>query len=307
MDIKSKIVLISGPTASGKSKLAINLAKKINGEIINADSMQVYKQLNILTARPNKNDLKQIRHHLYGFINVRKNFSTGEWLKLTKKKIKEIRKKKKIPIVVGGTGLYFKALTDGFVQLPTVPLKTRNKIRKLQNKLGQDKFFSKLLKMDPLVKNKIKKKDSQRSIRAYEIKYFTKKSLFQWFQNTKKNFLDTDFIKIYINYPRQELINKANMRVNKMIKNGAIAEVRKFNRLKIKKQNSANKVIGVEEITKYLNNKCDLREAKDLISIKTRRYIKRQLTWARGQMSNWTYIDPKITSSSLKKFLDSHS
>ena len=307
MDIKSKIVLISGPTASGKSKFAINLAKKINGEIINADSMQVYKQLNILTARPNKNDLKQIRHHLYGFINVRKNFSTGEWLKLTKKKIKEIRKKKKIPIVVGGTGLYFKALTDGFVQLPTVPLKTRNKIRKLQNKLGQDKFFSKLQKMDPLVKNKIEKNDSQRSIRAYEIKYFTKKSLFQWFQNTKKNFLDKDFIKIYINYPRQELINKANMRVNKMIKNGAIAEVRKFNRLKIKKQNSANKVIGVEEITKYLNNKCDLREAKDLISIKTRRYIKRQLTWARGQMSNWTYIDPKITSSSLKKFLDSHS
>ena len=307
MDIKSKIVLISGPTASGKSKLAINLAKKINGEIINADSMQVYKQLNILTARPNKNDLKQIRHHLYGFINVKKNFSTGEWLKLSKKKIKEIRKKKKIPIVVGGTGLYFKALTDGFVQLPTVPLKTRNKIRKLQNKLGQDKFFSKLQKMDPLVKNKIEKNDSQRSIRAYEIKYFTKKSLFQWFQNTKKNFLDTDFIKIYINYPRQELINKANMRVNKMIKNGAIAEVRKFNRLKIKKQNSSNKVIGVEEITKYLNNKCDLREAKDLISVKTRQYIKRQLTWARGQMANWTYIDPKITSSSLKKFLDSHS
>ena len=307
MDIKSKIVLISGPTASGKSKFAINLAKKINGEIINADSMQVYKQLNILTARPNKNDLKQIRHHLYGFINVKKNFSTGEWLKLSKKKIKEIRKKKKIPIVVGGTGLYFKALTDGFVQLPTVPLKTRNKIRKLQNKLGQDKFFSKLQKIDPLVKNKIEKNDSQRSIRAYEIKYFTKKSLFQWFQNTKKNFLDKDFIKIYINYPRQELINKANIRVNKMIKNGAIAEVRKFNRLKIKKQNSANKVIGVEEITKYLNNKCDLREAKDLISVKTRQYIKRQLTWARGQMANWTYIDPKITSSSLKKFLDSHS
>ena len=307
MDIKSKIVLISGPTASGKSKFAINLAKKINGEIINADSMQVYKQLNILTARPNKNDLKQIRHHLYGFINVKKNFSTGEWLKLSKKKIKEIRKKKKIPIVVGGTGLYFKALTDGFVQLPTVPLKTRNKIRKLQNKLGQDKFFSKLQKIDPLVKNKIEKNDSQRSIRAYEIKYFTKKSLFQWFQNTKKNFLDKDFIKIYINYPRQQLINKANIRVNKMIKNGAIAEVRKFNRLKIKKQNSANKVIGVEEITKYLNNKCDLREAKDLISVKTRQYIKRQLTWARGQMANWTYIDPKITSSSLKKFLDSHS
>ena len=303
MDIKSKIVLISGPTASGKSKFALKLAKKINGEIVNADSMQVYKQLKILTARPSIKDLKEVKHHLYGLINVTKNFSTGEWLRLSKKKIKEIRKRKKIPIIVGGTGLYFKALTDGFVQIPNVPLKIRSKIRKLQNKLGQDKFFSKLKKIDPLVKNKIEKNDSQRSIRAYEIKYYTKKSLFKWFQNTKKNFLDTEFIKIYIDYPRDELVKKANLRVNKMFEIGAVAEVRKFNRLKVKKQNSANKVIGIEEITNYLNNRCDLREAKDLISIKTRQYIKRQFTWARGQMSNWTYIDKNITSSNLKKIL----
>jgi len=303
MDIKSKIVLISGPTASGKSKFALKLAKKINGEIVNADSMQVYKQLKILTARPSIKDLKEVKHHLYGLINVTKNFSTGEWLRLSKKKIKEIRKRKKIPIIVGGTGLYFKALTDGFVQIPNVPLKIRSKIRKLQNKLGQDKFFSKLKKIDPLVKNKIEKNDSQRSIRAYEIKYYTKKSLFKWFQNTKKNFLDTEFIKIYIDYPRDELVKKANLRVNKMFEIGAIAEVRKFNRLKVKKQNSANKVIGIEEITNYLNNRCDLREAKDLISIKTRQYIKRQFTWARGQMANWTFIDKNITSSNLKKIL----
>ena len=224
-----------------------------------------------------------------------------------KKKIKEIRKRKKIPIIVGGTGLYFKALTDGFVQIPNVPLKIRSKIRKLQNKLGQDKFFSKLQKIDRLVKNKIEKNDSQRSIRAYEIKYYTKKSLFKWFQSTKKNFLDSEFIKIYIDHPREDLIKKANLRISKMFKNGAIAEVRKYNRLNSKKQNSANKVIGIEEITDYLNNKCDLREAKDLISIKTRQYIKRQFTWARGQMANWTYIDTKITSLTLKKFLDSHS
>ena len=303
MDIKSKIVLISGPTASGKSKFALKLAKKINGEIVNADSMQVYKQLKILTARPSIKDLKEVKHHLYGFINVTKNFSTGEWLRLSKKKIKEIRKRKKIPIIVGGTGLYFKALTDGFVQIPNVPFKIRSKIRKLQNKLGQDKFFSELKKIDPLVKNKIEKNDSQRSIRAYEIKYYTKKSLFKWFQNTKKNFLDTEFIKIYIDYPRDELVKKANLRVNKMFEIGAVAEVRKFNRLKVKKQNSANKVIGIEEITNYLNNRCDLREAKDLISIKTRQYIKRQITWARGQMANWTYIDKNITSSNLKKIL----
>ena len=303
MDIKSKIVLISGPTASGKSKFALKLAKKINGEIVNADSMQVYKQLKILTDRPTIKDTKEIKHHLYGFINVTKNFSTGEWLKLSKKKIEEIRKRKKIPIIVGGTGLYFKALTEGFVQIPNVPMRIRSKIRKLQNKIGQDKFYSKLQKIDSLVKNKIEKNDSQRSIRAYEIKYYTKKSLFKWFQNSKKSFLDTEFIKIYIDHPREDLIKKANLRVSKMFKNGAIAEVRKFNRLKLKKQNSAKKVIGIEEITDYLNNKCDLRAAKDLISIKTRQYIKRQFTWARGQMPNWTYIDPKKTSLTLKKIL----
>ena len=175
MDIKSKIVLISGPTASGKSKFAIKLAKKINGEIVNADSMQVYKELCVLTARPSTKDLKQVKHHLYGFINISKNFSTGEWLRLSKKKIKEIRKRKKIQIIVGGTGLYFKALTEGFVKIPKIPFKIRNKIRKFQNKLGQDKFFQKLLKKDPLVKNKIEKNDQQRSLRAYEIKYYTKK------------------------------------------------------------------------------------------------------------------------------------
>ena len=141
MDLKSKIILIAGPTASGKSKFAIKLAKKINSEIINADSMQIYKQLNILTARPNKKEQKIIKHHLYGFQSVKKNFSTGAWLKLTVKKISEIKKKNKIPILVGGTGLYFKALTDGLVKIPNIPMKNRIKIRSLQKKLGQKKLL----------------------------------------------------------------------------------------------------------------------------------------------------------------------
>ena len=303
MDIKSKIILIFGPTASGKSKFALKLAKKINGEILNADSMQIYKQLKIITARPSIKDLKKIKHHLYGIIDVNKNFSTGDWLKLSIKKIKEIRKRKKVPIIVGGTGLYFKALTEGFVKIPTIPLRARNQIRKLQEKIGQDKFFTQLKKIDPKVKNKIKKNDTQRSIRAYEIKFYTKKSLFEWFKNSKKFFLDNEFIKIYINYPRDEVIKKANLRLNKMIKNGAVIEVKKFNTLKIRKQNSVNKVIGIAEISNYLNNKCDLEQAKNLISIKTRQYIKRQFTWARGQMGNWKHIDPKLSSSDLKKML----
>ena len=139
MDTKSKIILIAGPTASGKSNFAVKIANKIGGEIINADSMQIYKELKILTARPNKKNQKKIRHYLYGFQSVKRNFSTGTWLKLVIKKVKEIQKKNKVPIVVGGTGLYFRALTEGLVKIPTVPLKIRNEVRSLQEKIGQKK------------------------------------------------------------------------------------------------------------------------------------------------------------------------
>ena len=193
MDLKSKIILIYGPTASGKSKFAINLAKKIDGEIINADSMQVYKELKILTARPSKKDYKKIRHHLYGFQNVKKKFSTGHWLKLANKKIFDVRKRKKIPILVGGTGLYFKALTDGLVKIPNIPLKFREKIRSLHKKIGSKKFYAKLILLDPLIKNNLNPLDSQRVIRAYEIKAFTKKSMYQWFRNTKSKYEKKDF------------------------------------------------------------------------------------------------------------------
>ena len=141
MDLKSKIILISGPTASGKSSFAIKFAKKIDGEIINADSMQVYKQLKILSARPDPKKYQRIRHHLYGFHDVTKNFSTGDWLKLVKKKIKDVQRRKRTPILVGGTGLYFKALTDGLVKIPNISAKLRNQIRNMQKKLGQKKFF----------------------------------------------------------------------------------------------------------------------------------------------------------------------
>ena len=299
MDLKSKIILISGPTASGKSNFAISLAKKIKGEIINADSMQVYKELRILTARPKQKDYQKIRHHLYGFLNVTKKFSTGEWLKLCQKKIKEIQLRNKTPILVGGTGLYFKALTDGLVKIPNIPPKIRNNIRNLQKKLGQKKFYSKLLKLDPNIKGKIIETDSQRSIRAYEVKYYTKKSLYDWFKNTKSKFQDNVFLKIYIDYPRPKLIERIASRSEQMLKDGAINEVKRFLKLKIKKDNSSNKVIGIVEIKEYLEKKLDLKDVIEKISIKTRQYAKRQSTWARGQMSNWN----KISSKDLKKFL----
>ncbi len=301
MDLKSKIILIAGPTASGKSNFAMKLAKKIKGEIINADSMQVYKQLQILTARPKKKDLKKIKHHLYGFCDVKKKYSTGQWLKLLLMKIKDIRKRKKVPIVVGGTGLYFKALTDGLVKIPNVPTNVRNKIRLMQKKMGQKNFYNKLLKLDPLIKNKIEKNDVQRSIRAYEIKYHTKISIIKWFEKTKKYFSSDEFFKLYIDYPREDLINRINLRVEDMFIDGAIGEVGRFNKFKVKRENSSNKVIGIKEITNFLNKQTTLDQAKDLIAIKTRQYAKRQVTWARGQMQSWQKINPKNLSLTLKK------
>ena len=301
MDRKSKIFLISGPTASGKSSFGIKLAKKINGEIINADSMQVYKDIQILTARPRKNDQKNIKHHLYGFLSVKKNFSAGQWLKLAKKKIKEIQRKKKVPILVGGTGLYFKAITDGLVRIPKISLRSRNRIRDLQKRLGQDKFYQKLVKLDPLVKNKINPNDIQRSIRAYEVKKYSKISLIEWFKKTDKKFEDSDFLKIYIDFPRSDLIERINKRVDEMFKSGVINEVKRFLKLNVKKDKSSNKIIGINEVNKFLTGEYDLKTTKELISIKTRQYAKRQSTWARGQMSSWQRIEYKDLLTFLKK------
>ena len=299
MDLKSKIILISGPTASGKSSFAIKLAKKVNGEIINADSMQVYRELKILSARPSIKEQKNIKHHLYGFHSVEDNFSTGDWLKLTLQKIKEIKKIKKIPILVGGTGLYFKALTNGLVNIPNIPIQFKNKIRSMHNRLGQKGFYLALKKIDPLSKDNINSTDTQRSIRAYEVKKFTKKSLFEWFANTKSLFKQEDFIKIYIEYPRSKLISKINKRVERMIKSGAIIEVKKFKKMNINLSNSSNKLIGINEIEQYLKEVISLEKMIELISIRTRQYAKRQSTWSRGQMKDWK----KISTNNLNFFL----
>ena len=301
MDLKSKIILIYGPTASGKSKFSVQLAKKINGEIINADSMQVYKELKILTARPLKKEYAKINHHLYGFQSVKKKFSTGKWLKLATEKISKIKKNKKIPILVGGTGLYFKALTDGLVKIPNIPIKFRNKIRNLQKQIGQKKFYKKLIKLDPLIKEKINPTDIQRSIRAYEVKVYTKKSLIEWFKNTKSKFTEDDFFKIYIDFPRQELLFRISSRVDQMLRQGAVKEVKKFLKLKVAPEMTPNKVIGINEFKDFLNKRSDLKEVKEKITIKTRQYAKRQSTWARGQMKNWQKVNPKALNQILKK------
>ena len=298
----SKIILISGTTASGKSKFAVKIAKKLNGEIINADSMQIYKEIKILNTRPDKTLTKQVKHHLYGFHSVKQSFSVGNWLKLTKKIISKLLRKKKTPIVVGGTGLYFKSLTDGLVKIPNIPKKFRKAIREQQSKIGQKNFYKKLIKLDPQSINRIDPTDTQRSIRAYEVKKFSGISLFEWFKKTKNIYNKNQFVKIYLDFPRDKILKRIETRCKKIIGQDSINEVRKFNKLKVRKNLSSNKIIGIAEINEFIAQKYDLEQLQEKISIKTRQYAKRQATWARGNMSDWTRVSEVEAKNYIKNF-----
>jgi tRNA dimethylallyltransferase len=297
-----KIILIAGPTGSGKSEIALSLAKKIDGEIINADSMQVYKEIKILSARPES--YSNIYHYLYGNISVKNNFSAGEWLKKVKINLNKIIKKKKQPIFVGGTGLYFKLLTEGISNIPKIPDSIRTKARKLNAKLGNDKFYSLLVKLDPLVQNKIKKNDTHRLIRAYEVATFTKKSLIDWQKKNKNYFSNYHFVKIFINPENNFLQKLLRLRLKKMFEIGAIDEVKKFLKLKINPSLPANKILGIEEIKKYLNKKISIEQAFEETFVRTRRYVKRQRTWFRGHMKEWTSLFSPNFDTLTKKIIN---
>ena len=212
-------------------------------------------------------------------------------------------KNKRIPIIVGGTGLYFNTITKGISKIPDIDLKTRNTVRNLYKKLGFSKFYKKLLELDPKAKNKFLPSDSQRAQRVYEVKLKTKKSLFDWIANTKSEFLDFDLKKIFLDIPREELLKKISKRTELMFNQKCINEVKKFNSMKLNKSLSANKLIGVQEINSYLKGLITLNQCKELINIKTRQYAKRQNTWARGHMKNWNKVYSKDFSHLLKKTL----
>ena len=299
-----KVILLAGPTASGKSNLAIKLALHINGEIINADSMQIYKEISILTSRPSSEDIKIIKHHLYGINSVKRKFSTGHWLKMTLKKIEELWKNDKTPIIVGGSGLYFKALTDGLVKIPDIPEKLRRQIRDQHSKMGQKKFFVDLVKLDPLVKKFILPTDTQRSMRAYEVKKFTNKSLFTLIKETKSNLNNSVFKSFFIDMPKDILKDKIEKRVEKMFKEGAVEEAKLFFKMKVYKELSSNKIIGMNEIKAYLCGKLTLTETKALIVQKTRQYAKRQFTWARGHMKSWEMVYSTNSNDLFEKIVN---
>ena len=282
-----KIILLFGPTASGKSKLAKDIAKKIKGEIVNADSMQVYKEVKILSARP---DEKSVKHHLYGFVSAKENFSVGSWYKLATSKIKEINRKNKIVIVTGGTGLYFKVLVDGLAEIPDVPKIDYSHL----NSMGRFKMKNHYDKIYPKIFQGINRDDIQRVSRAISVYQATGITLNEWQKKkNKKYFKSNEFIKICLIPSKSELEERIKKRFLDMLKKGAIEETKKYRELDLSLHSlhTSNSIIGLREIESFLVKKISLDELKEQVLIKTRQYVKRQFTWQRGQMQDWKGFD----------------
>ncbi len=294
-----KVILLFGPTASGKSKLAIDIAKELKGEIVNADSMQVYKEVKILSARP---DNKRIKHHLYGFVSAKENFSVGAWYKLAASKIKEINRKNKVAIVTGGTGLYFKVLVDGLAEIPDVPKIDYSYL----NPLGRFMMKNHYEKRYPKIFEGINRNDIQRISRAISVYESTGVTLNDWQKKkNKKYFNSKKFIKICIIPPKPELERRIKKRFLDMLKKGAIHEAKKYQELdlSLNSLHTSNSIIGLREIESFLAKKISMNELKEQVLIKTRQYAKRQYTWQRGQMKNWKAFEDTNYLNLRKKVL----
>jgi tRNA dimethylallyltransferase len=284
-NVVQRILIIAGPTASGKSALAIAVAKEFSGVIINADSMQVYKQMNVLTARPPARDLAKAVHRLYGILNADDPCTVGRWLDLAIVEIQSAWVNGKLPIVVGGTGMYLKALLEGLAPIPPVPTKARKKATKLHKKLGGDVFRQKLAVIDPKSALRIPAGDTQRLIRAYEVADATGRSLSDWQKDhPSKPPLDALCGVIALLPERDILYDGVNKRFDWMMENGAMTEVRALDNLCLDPALPAMKAVGVPELRAAISGEKDLKSAKDDAKRATRQFAKRQMTWLRNQL-----------------------
>ncbi|WP_144753008.1 MULTISPECIES: tRNA (adenosine(37)-N6)-dimethylallyltransferase MiaA [Bartonella] len=276
------ITLIAGPTASGKSKLALQMAQEKNALIINTDSMQVYDVLNILTARPRATDTAIVPHYLYGHVNPAVNYSVGQWLSDVEKLLVTFTSRS--IIFVGGTGLYFRALLEGISQIPHVPDIVRQKWRLLLDKEGVASLYRQLLQIDAVVAEKISSQDGQRIVRALEVYEATGEKL-SWWQKQKTTPLIASHCakKILLMPPRSLLYERIHKRLDSMIERGALEEVMAIKKLMLSPSLPAMKAIGIPEFMAYLDGYRSFENALEAVKTQTRRYAKRQMTWFRHQ------------------------
>ena len=282
-NLNQTLYFIAGPTCIGKSSLAIRLAKKINGVIINADSMQVYSNLNILTARPSKKDLLEIKHELYGYVDAAVRYNVSNWCNDVLKIIKNNEENNLPSIIVGGSGMYIDSLLNGLIPIPPIPEKYKNDSLSLLNEVGTKKFTEIINNFDSESLSKISLQDSSRMRRIWEVYQSTGKKYSYWINKKNKIFLKNFSNKIFLFIPpRDDIYKKINLRFNTMINEGAIEEVKKLISLNLDVSLPIMKAHGVPEITNYLCGKIDLEECIKKSQQVTRNYAKRQLTWWRS-------------------------
>ncbi len=286
-----KILIIAGPTASGKTNLAFEIAQKYPCTIINADSMQIYDSLETLTNSPNKTKLKKFSCKLFGTLNINQTASLGWWLNNAVIEIKQALAMKRIPIVVGGTGMYLDGLQNKISNIPSVPKRIRDKILEIHAKKGNKFFHEKLKKIDPVISKKINKNDTQRLIRAIEVKVFSGKNLSEW-QKSKILRLDNHYKKIFVvlTVERNKLYETINKRFLKMMKNDVLDEIKHFLKKKIDFQHPLNKCIGLKHFKSYINGEISYEHAVYLGQRDTKNYAKRQITWFKNQPRNAYYL-----------------
>jgi len=281
-------ILIAGPTASGKSRLALELAREHDGVVVNADSMQVYGELSILTARPTTEEEAALPHRLYGHVTAATRYSVGRWLDDVGSILGEVRRQGRMPIVVGGTGLYFKALTEGLAEVPPIPVEVRQQVLAIAEGEANETLHRRLSEIDPEDAAGIRPSDRSRILRAMEVFEATGRSLAAWRARPATPVLDpAKAERIVLDPDRAILHERIARRAEAMIHHGAIEEARALGELGLSPDLPAMKAIGVRELLDHLAGKLSLAEALAGICTETRRYAKRQATWFRHQTEGW--------------------
>jgi tRNA dimethylallyltransferase len=297
-------ILIAGPTASGKSALALRLAEKLGGTIVNADSTQVYRDLRIITARSSPAEEVRVPHRLYGHVDAAENYSVGRWCRDVAEALKEIAAQGRVPILVGGTGLYFKALLSGLAAVPPVPAEIRVQVRARLASEGAAALHAELMQRDSVTAQRLMVNDRSRITRALEVVLATGRPLTDWHRDGMPALVEPKrAAKIFLTCQRKELVARIETRFTAMLKAGALDEVRALERRKLDPLLPAMKAHGVPWLIRHLKGEISLDEAAAGAVMDTRRYAKRQLTWFRNQLKDWPWVGPEEAQKALERQL----
>jgi tRNA dimethylallyltransferase len=299
-----RAVLIAGPTASGKSALALALAEALGGTIINADAMQVYRDLRIVTARPTPEEEARAPHLLYGHVDAAENYSVGRWCVDASAALAAVEREGRLPILAGGTGLYFKALTRGLATIPPIPGQMRSAVRERLKREGIAALYTELSARDPASARRLMPGDRARISRALEVALATGRSITDWHARGMEPALDPHAaVKVFLDVDRAELYRRIDSRFDAMLASGALDEVRALAGRQLDPALPAMKAHGVPWLIRYIRSEIDLPAAVDAAKRDTRRYSKRQATWFRHQLPDWTWIAPERALGEIRRAL----